>query len=80
MPRTFPARNSVLLDGEDHLIFVGDQKIVQEEIKEFLVGTRTGSEIERILTTVVFTDIAGATCWSVTMPWPSRKSPPSRAK
>jgi class 3 adenylate cyclase/pimeloyl-ACP methyl ester carboxylesterase len=51
----------VELPGEDSLYWVGDAGPMLEEIEEFITGVRGGSDSERVLTTVVFTDIVGAT-------------------
>ena len=51
----------VELPGVDHLPFVGDQIAILDEIEEFLTGVRRGTEIDRVLATVLFTDIVGST-------------------
>jgi Adenylate and Guanylate cyclase catalytic domain/TAP-like protein len=51
----------VVLDGEDHLPWVGDQDAVLEEIEGFLTGMRRGPSPDRVLATVMFTDIVGST-------------------
>jgi class 3 adenylate cyclase len=51
----------VELDGEDHLPVTGDSDALLDEVEEFLVGSRRGSEPERALATVLFTDIVGST-------------------
>jgi len=51
----------VELPGEDHLWVVGDEDALLDEVEEFLVGSRRGSEPERALATVLFTDIVGST-------------------
>jgi class 3 adenylate cyclase len=51
----------VELPGEDHLIFSQDADRVADEIEEFLTGTRTGKDPDRLLTTLLFTDIVGST-------------------
>ncbi|OBI42903.1 adenylate/guanylate cyclase domain-containing protein [Mycobacterium sp. E796] len=51
----------VELPGEDSLYWVGDAGAMLAEIEEFLTGVRGGSDSERVLTTIVFTDIVGAT-------------------
>jgi len=56
-----PNAKLVELEGEDHLIFVGDVEIVLDEIEEFLTGARGSVELERILSTILFTDIVGST-------------------
>ena len=49
------------LPGDDHLPFVGDQDAILDEIEEFLTGVRRSVETDRVLATVLFTDIVGST-------------------
>ena len=56
-----PGARYVELPGEDHLWVVGDEDALLDEVEEFLVGSRRGSEPERALATVLFTDIVGST-------------------
>ena len=51
----------VELPGEDHLPFAGDTDELLSEIEEFLTGTRGPSRVDRVLATVLFTDIVGST-------------------
>jgi pimeloyl-ACP methyl ester carboxylesterase len=51
----------VELPGEDHLPFVGDPDEILDEIEEFLTGIRPLREPDRVLATVLFTDIVGST-------------------
>ncbi|GBG37784.1 cyclase [Mycobacterium montefiorense] len=51
----------VELPGEDTLYWVGDTAPMLDEIEEFVTGVRGGSDAERLLTTIVFTDIVGST-------------------
>ena len=51
----------VELPGTDHLVFSEGIDLLQDEIEEFLVGTRTGADPDRILTTLLFTDIVNST-------------------
>ena len=51
----------VELPGEDHLPFLGDQDEILDEVEEFLTGVRRGPEPDRVLATVLFTDIVGST-------------------
>jgi class 3 adenylate cyclase len=44
-----------------HHSFLWPPEIVLAEIEEFLTGVRPGPEIDRVLATVLFTDIVGAT-------------------
>lgn len=56
-----PEARFVELSGEDHLPWVGDQEAVLDEIEEFLTGERRTFEPDRVLSTVLFTDIVGST-------------------
>jgi class 3 adenylate cyclase len=47
--------------GEDNLIFVGNSDADLNEVEEFLTGARHAPATDRILATVVFTDIVGST-------------------
>jgi pimeloyl-ACP methyl ester carboxylesterase len=56
-----PGARFVELPGEDHLPWVGDQDAVLDEVQEFLTGVRPPPEPDRVLATVLFTDIVGST-------------------
>jgi class 3 adenylate cyclase len=56
-----PGSRYVELEGIDHLPWAGDSDAVLGEIEEFLTGTRSAEEPERVLATVMFTDIVGST-------------------
>ena len=56
-----PGARYVELPGIDHLPWAGDSEAVLGEIEEFLTGTRSAPEPERVLATVMFTDIVGST-------------------
>jgi class 3 adenylate cyclase len=49
------------LDGVDHWPWLADADSVIEEIQEFLTGAREAPEPDRVLATVLFTDIVGST-------------------
>jgi class 3 adenylate cyclase len=51
----------VELPGADALHWVGDTGPMLDEIEEFITGVRGGFDAERVLTTIVFTDIVGST-------------------
>jgi pimeloyl-ACP methyl ester carboxylesterase len=50
----------VELDGEDHFVSINPDQIL-DEVEEFLTGVRRGAEPDRVLATVLFTDIVGST-------------------
>jgi pimeloyl-ACP methyl ester carboxylesterase/class 3 adenylate cyclase len=56
-----PGARLVVLPGADHLPFYGDASGYAQEIEEFLTGTRHAPPSDRILTTVMFTDIVSST-------------------
>jgi pimeloyl-ACP methyl ester carboxylesterase/class 3 adenylate cyclase len=56
-----PGAKLVELPGPDHIPWIGDQEAVLGEIEEFLTGVRRGPEADRVLATVLFTDIVGST-------------------
>ncbi len=51
----------VELPGTDSLYWVGDTAPMLDQIEEFITGVRGGSDAERVLATIVFTDIVGST-------------------
>ena len=55
-----PGARFVALPGADHAPFTGDADEIVDEIEEFLTGQRTGGG-ERVLASVVFTDIVDST-------------------
>lgn len=61
MAKQIPGARYVELPGVDHLPWVGNADAVLDEIEEFLTGVRHGVEVDRVLATVLFTDIVDAT-------------------
>lgn len=51
----------VELPGDDHMPWIGNSDALLDEVEEFLTGVRHGPEPDRVLVTVLFTDIVGAT-------------------
>ncbi len=56
-----PGAKLIELPGEDHIPFWGDQERLIGEIQEFLTGARTIPSTDRVLLTVLVTDIVGST-------------------
>lgn len=56
-----PGARFVELPGIDHIPFLGDWERLVGEIEEFVTGTRSAPESDRVLATVLFTDIVGST-------------------
>jgi len=61
MAERIPGAKYVELPGIDHVPYVGNSDMILDEIEEFLTGVRRGPEPDRILATVLFTDIVDAT-------------------
>jgi class 3 adenylate cyclase len=61
MAGQIPGSTYVELPGNDHLPFAGDSDAIVDEVEEFLTGVRRGLEPDRVLSTVLFTDIVEAT-------------------
>ena len=60
-----PGARFVDLPGADHLPWAGDQDAIVDEVEEFLTGVRPAAEPDRVLATVLFTDIVGSTTRAV---------------
>jgi len=61
MAAQIPEARFVELAGEDHMPWVGDQDAILDEIQEFVTGDRPEREPDRVLATVLLTDIVGST-------------------
>lgn len=51
----------VELPGVDHVPFIGDADAILDEVEEFVTGARPAPRTDRVLATVLFTDIVGST-------------------
>lgn len=56
-----PGARLVELEGDDHLGYGGDQDAWLDETREFVTGTRRPTEPDRLLATVLFTDLVDST-------------------
>jgi pimeloyl-ACP methyl ester carboxylesterase len=61
MAERIPGAKFVELPSTDHLPWGADADAILDEIEEFLTGERHGPEPDRILATILFTDIVGST-------------------
>jgi pimeloyl-ACP methyl ester carboxylesterase/plasmid stabilization system protein ParE len=61
LAKQIPTARYVELPGIDHLPWAGDTEAVLGEVEEFLTGARSIPEPDRVLATVMFTDIVGST-------------------
>jgi class 3 adenylate cyclase len=55
-----PGARFLELPGDDHIVFVDPDQIV-DEVEEFLTGARPVAVGDRVLATVLFTDLVGST-------------------
>jgi class 3 adenylate cyclase len=56
-----PGAKYVEFPGSDHILWAGNVDSVADEIEEFLIGTHSEIEPDRVLATVLFTDLVGST-------------------
>jgi class 3 adenylate cyclase len=56
-----PEAKLVEVPGGDHLFFAGDTTPLLDEIEEFLTGSLPAHRTDRLLATVLFTDVVGST-------------------
>jgi class 3 adenylate cyclase len=56
-----PGAKTVELPGQDYAPHLGDQDAIVDEIEEFVTGVRPAREPDRLLATVLFTDLVGST-------------------
>jgi class 3 adenylate cyclase len=61
MAQHIPGAKLIELAGEDHQPWLGDRDTVLNEVEKFLTGKHQVIEPERVLATVLFTDIQGST-------------------
>jgi len=58
-----PGAKFVVLPGEDYLPWIGDQEALVAEVAAFATGTRPAAEPDRVLLTMLFTDIVDSSGW-----------------
>lgn len=61
MAERIPGAKLVELSGEDHMAWFGDSDALLGEVEQFLTGVRHDPEPDRVLATVLFTDIFEST-------------------
>ncbi|WP_338821742.1 adenylate/guanylate cyclase domain-containing protein [Bradyrhizobium septentrionale] len=62
LAKHIPGARYLELPGEDHLPFFGENAgDISDAIEEFLTGSRPPVAVDRVLSTVLFTDIVGST-------------------
>jgi len=57
----------VELPGVDHFAWTGDTDAILDGVEEFVTGERPTRELDRVLATVLFTDIVGSTARAAQM-------------
>jgi len=61
MAERMPGAKYVELDGIDHVPFSGNTDAILGEVEEFLTGVRHPAEMDRVLATVMFSDVVDST-------------------
>jgi class 3 adenylate cyclase/pimeloyl-ACP methyl ester carboxylesterase len=61
LAKKIPGAKYVELEGTHHIPFFGDWESVADELEEFVTGSRRVREPDRVLATILFTDIVGST-------------------
>jgi pimeloyl-ACP methyl ester carboxylesterase len=61
LARTIPDARYVEFAGGDHVMYAEPADLALAEIREFLTGVREAPEPDRVLATVLFTDLVGST-------------------
>ena len=56
-----PNARFVALEGEDNMAIFGNSEPLLDEVEQFVTGERRHHEVDRVLTTLMFTDIVGST-------------------
>jgi len=68
MAARIPGARLIELPGIDHIFYVGESADkISEAIEEFLTGSRTAATADRVLATVLFTDIVDSTQTAATL-------------
>ena len=62
-----PDGRLVALPGSDHVFFAGDADALVDEIEAFATGEHPGPSADRVLRTLLFTDVVGSTDHAVTV-------------
>ena len=66
MAERIPEARLLELPGDDHMPFFGDSRPILDAVEEFVTGSRSApDEVDRVLATVLFTDIVDSTARAV---------------
>jgi class 3 adenylate cyclase len=61
LAENIPGAKYIELDGSEHQYFLGDTTRLLNEIAQFVTGRFPTPDVDRVLTTVMFTDVVGST-------------------
>lgn len=61
MAERIPGARLVEFPGSDHMPWLSDADGMLDEIEQFVTGAKSAVEIDRVLATVMFTDVVGST-------------------
>jgi class 3 adenylate cyclase len=61
LAKSIPGAKLVEFPGNDHLIHAGNIDPILRELEEFLTGHPSHDAVDRVLTTILFTDLVGST-------------------
>jgi class 3 adenylate cyclase len=61
LAKNVPGAKFVELPGDDHLPTAGDSDQIVDQIEEFVTGVRQVAHVDRVLSTILFTDIVDST-------------------
>ena len=61
LAKNIPGAKFVELAGDDHSWISGDTEAIVDEIEEFITGVRPAAHVDRVLSTILFTDIVDST-------------------
>lgn len=62
-----PEARYLEVKGDDHVPYLGDPRPILDAIEEFIAGTRRPPDVNRVLATILFSDIVGSTERMATM-------------
>lgn len=67
MAARIPGAKLIEYPGADHMVWLSNAPAILDDIEEFVTGTKSAVNIDRVLATVMFTDIVGSTEKAVAM-------------
>jgi class 3 adenylate cyclase/alpha-beta hydrolase superfamily lysophospholipase len=61
LAKNIPGAKFVELEGADHMVMAGDVDAIIDQVQEFVTGVRPMGQTDRVLSTILFTDIVDST-------------------